>query len=244
MSFPWPVIMLTVMAILGPVQLNVRPALALAGFAGASRVVRSAVLAIKESDYVMAAKAVGCKNRTILIRHILPNVTAPIIVLATLGLGNAILAEASLSFLGFGVPPPAPSWGRMLSGDGINYMLKAPGWPSFPDWPSAPVCWDSTCWEMPFGTCWIPADRRNETQEMMETTQTTRKPILDVEGLDTKFNLRDGTLNAVRDISFALSPGNPWACRRKRLRKIRHLPFRDASDPGPAGKDPGHDPEV
>ncbi len=132
MSFPWLVIMLTVMAILGPGQLNVILALALAGFAGASRVVRSAVLAIKESDYVMAAKAVGCKNSTILIRHILPNVAAPIIVLATLGLGNAILAEASLSFLGFGVPPPAASWGRMLSGDGINYMLKGPWLAIFP----------------------------------------------------------------------------------------------------------------
>jgi peptide/nickel transport system permease protein len=132
MSFPWLVIMLTVMAILGPGQLNVILALALAGFAGAQRVVRSAVLAIKESDYVMAAKAVGCKNSTILIQHILPNVTAPIIVLATLGLGNMILAEASLSFLGFGVPPPAPSWGRMLSGDGINYMLKGPWLAIFP----------------------------------------------------------------------------------------------------------------
>lgn len=132
MSFPYLVIMLTVMAILGPGQLNVILALALAGFAGASRVVRSAVLAIKESDYVTAAKAVGCKNSTILIRHILPNVTAPIIVLATLGLGNTILAEASLSFLGFGVPPPASSWGRMLSGDGINYMLKGPWLAIFP----------------------------------------------------------------------------------------------------------------
>jgi len=132
MSFPWLVIMLTIMAILGPGQVNVILALALAGFAGASRVVRSAVLAIKEMDYVMAARAVGCRNTTILIRHILPNVAAPIIVLATLGLGNAILAEASLSFLGFGVPPPASSWGRMLSGDGLNYMLKGPWLAIFP----------------------------------------------------------------------------------------------------------------
>ncbi len=132
MSFPWLVIMLTVMAILGPGQLNVILALALAGFAGASRVVRSAVLAIKESDYVIAARSIGCKDGTIILRHILPNVTAPIIVLATLGLGNTILAEASLSFLGFGVPPPAPSWGRMLSGDGMNYMLKGPWLAIFP----------------------------------------------------------------------------------------------------------------
>ena len=132
MSFPWLVIMLTVMAVLGPGMLNVILALALAGFAGASRVVRSAVLAIKESDYVTAARAVGCRDITILLRHILPNVAAPIIVLASLGLGNAILAEASLSFLGFGVPPPAPSWGRMLSGDGLNYMLRSPGLAIFP----------------------------------------------------------------------------------------------------------------
>jgi len=124
MSFPWLIIMLTVMAVLGPGTANVILALAIAGFSGASRVVRSAVLAIKESDYVMAARSVGCKQWVIILRHILPNVSAPIIVLVTLGLGNAILAEASLSFLGFGVPPPAPSWGRMLAGDGLQWMLQ------------------------------------------------------------------------------------------------------------------------
>ena len=132
MSFPWLIIMLTVMAILGPGIRNVILALALAGFAGGSRVVRGAVLTIKESEYVMAAKAIGCKQWMIVLRHILPNVAAPIIVLGTLGLGNAILAESALSFLGFGVPPPAPSWGRMLSGDGLNYMLQAPGLAVFP----------------------------------------------------------------------------------------------------------------
>ena len=132
MSFPWLIIMLTVMALLGPGIRNVILALALAGFAGGSRVVRGAVLTIKESEYVMAAKAIGCKQWMIVLRHILPNVAAPIIVLGTLGLGNAILAESALSFLGFGVPPPAPSWGRMLSGDGLDYMLQAPGLAVFP----------------------------------------------------------------------------------------------------------------
>ncbi|MBL7211138.1 MAG: ABC transporter permease [Desulfobacteraceae bacterium] len=132
MSFPWLIIMLTVMAILGPGIRNVILALALAGFASGSRVVRGAVLTIKESEYVMAAKAIGCKQWMVIFRHILPNVAAPIIVLGTLGLGNAILAEAALSFLGFGVPPPAPSLGRMLSGDGLDYMLQAPGLAVFP----------------------------------------------------------------------------------------------------------------
>jgi len=132
MSFPWLIIMLMVMALLGPGIRNVIFALALAGFAGGSRVIRGAVLAIKESEYVMAARAVGCKQWMVILRHILPNVAAPIIVLGTLGLGNVILAESALSFLGFGVPPPAPSWGRMLSGDGLDYMLQAPGLAIFP----------------------------------------------------------------------------------------------------------------
>ena len=71
----------------------------------------------------------------IVLRHILPNVVAPIIVMATMGLGNAILAESALSFLGFGVPPPAPSWGRMLSRDGLVYMLQAPWLAIFPGLP-------------------------------------------------------------------------------------------------------------
>jgi peptide/nickel transport system permease protein len=132
MSFPWLIIMLTVMSILGPGMGNVILALALAGFAGSSRVIRGAVLGIKHSEYVIAARSIGCRQSAVLLRHILPNVAAPILVLATLGLGNAILAEAALSFLGYGVPPPAPSWGRMLSGDGLDHMLRGPWLVIFP----------------------------------------------------------------------------------------------------------------
>jgi peptide/nickel transport system permease protein len=104
MAFPWLLIMLTIMAVLGPGTENVILALAIGGFSGSSRVIRSAVLQVKENEYVMAAKAIECRDFFIIFRHILPNVTAPIIVMATMGLGNAILAESALSFLGFGVP--------------------------------------------------------------------------------------------------------------------------------------------
>jgi peptide/nickel transport system permease protein len=91
-----------------------------------ARVIRSATIAIAHATYVEAARAVGCGHAGIIVRHILPNVAATIIILATIGLGAAILAESALSFLGFGVPPPYPSWGAMLSGSGRTYMLRAP----------------------------------------------------------------------------------------------------------------------
>jgi len=93
---------------------------------GGSRIVRGAVISIKENVYVEAAKAIGCSNTRIFIRHILPNIMAPNLILFTMRVPNAILTEASLSFLGFGIPPPMPSWGGMLSGSGRQYMFKAP----------------------------------------------------------------------------------------------------------------------
>jgi peptide/nickel transport system permease protein len=126
MAFPGLVVLLTLMAMWGQGVENVILALGIGGASGNARVVRSTVLAIKESPYVEAARALGCRDWQIMLRYILPNVAAPIIVVATLGMGVAILAESSLSFLGFGVPPPTPSWGGMLSGSGRTYLLKAP----------------------------------------------------------------------------------------------------------------------
>lgn len=91
-----------------------------------NRVIRSAVLGIKESLFVEASRAIGSTNSHIMVRHLLPNITAPYIVVATASLGGAILVEASLSFLGLGVPPPVPSWGRMLSLEGMRYFETAP----------------------------------------------------------------------------------------------------------------------
>ena len=91
-----------------------------------SRVVRGAVIAIKENDYFQAARAVGSPAAQILRRHVLPNVMPPIIIIFSITIGATIVAEASLSFLGFGLPPDVPSWGGMLSREGRQYMSIAP----------------------------------------------------------------------------------------------------------------------
>lgn len=127
MCFPGLVIMLTVVAIVGPGLIQVILLLGiLGGIGGSVRVKRSAVLGIKGNVYVEAARAIGCSNTRIMLKHILPNVMAVVIVVFSMGMGGAILAEATLSFLGFGIPPPAPSWGGMLSGPARRYMLQAP----------------------------------------------------------------------------------------------------------------------
>ena len=126
MSFPYLVIILSVMAVLGPGLLNVILSLSVIVAATGSRVIRGATIAVAQNAYVEAARAMGCGHARIVLRHILPNVTATIIILATIGLGGIILAESALSFLGFGVPPPYPSWGSMLSGSGRTYMYRAP----------------------------------------------------------------------------------------------------------------------
>src|SRR5256884_291069 len=126
LSFPYLVIILAVMAAPGPGLLTLVVALATLIAAINSRVIRGAAIAVAQSTYVEAARALGCGPARIIARHILPNVMATIITLATIGLGAAILAESSLSFLGFGVPPPFPSWGGMLSGSGRTYMFRAP----------------------------------------------------------------------------------------------------------------------
>ncbi len=126
LSFPYLIIILSVMAVLGPGLGNVVIALAVLIAATNSRVIRGSALGVIQHSYIEAARAMGCGHLRIILRHIVPNVTATIIILATIGLGAVILAESALSFLGFGVPPPHPSWGSMLSGSGRTYMFRAP----------------------------------------------------------------------------------------------------------------------
>jgi peptide/nickel transport system permease protein len=124
LSFPRLVLLITVVALIEPSILIITIVLGLTGWMGTSRVVRGEVLSVREREYVLAARALGFGQSRILFRHILPNVVSPIIVAATLGIGNTILAEAALSFLGLGVPPPAPSWGGMVAA-GRDVMLDA-----------------------------------------------------------------------------------------------------------------------
>jgi peptide/nickel transport system permease protein len=135
-AFPGLIVLLSIMAVVGAGIVNLTIALGVLVAAGTSRVIRSATLSVKEHTYIEAAGAVGASHWRILWRYILPNVMAPIIIAATLTLGYVILAEASLSFLGFGVPPPYPSWGLMLNGSGRVFMLRAP-WMAL--WPGIAV---------------------------------------------------------------------------------------------------------
>ena len=126
MCFPGIVLALIIVSLLGPGMWQVVFALGFRYGITASRVVRGAVIGIKENVYVEAARAIGCSTTRIMTRHILPNVMAPIIILFTTRMPIMILTEAGLSFLGYGIPPPTPSWGGMLSGTGRNYMFIAP----------------------------------------------------------------------------------------------------------------------
>ncbi len=126
MSFPDLIILLVVVSVLGPGMVQIIGTLGLLlGIAG-SRIIRSAVVSVRENMYVHAAQSIGASTKRVLWRHILPNILPPIIVLFTTRVGSVILAESGLSFLGFGVPPPAPTWGGMLSGSGRTFMFQGP----------------------------------------------------------------------------------------------------------------------
>jgi len=126
MSFPTLVLALGIVAILGASATNVVVAIALVQAPRVARVVRSQALAVKSTEYVAASRLVGAGSVHIMVRHVLPHCLAPFIVIFTNALGIAIVLEASLSFLGLGVPAPEPSWGGMLAGPGRDYFNVAP----------------------------------------------------------------------------------------------------------------------
>lgn len=130
-SFPAILLAIAMVAVLGQSLVNVMLAIGIVYTPIFARVTRSGVLSVREETYVQAAQAIGDSDANILLRDVLPNVVAPIIVQATVSLAFAILAESALSFLGLGTPPPDPSWGRMLS-DSRNFMQTAPWTVVFP----------------------------------------------------------------------------------------------------------------
>jgi peptide/nickel transport system permease protein len=131
MAFPGLLLAIALVAMLGPSLGNVLFALTIIGWVGYARLVRGQVLRARELDYVQSARAAGAAAPRILLRHIVPAAVPAVIVQATLGMAGAIIAEASLSFLGLGVQPPTPSWGTMLSG-GRAHLLEAPHLTLFP----------------------------------------------------------------------------------------------------------------
>ena len=132
MAIPGLILALAIVSVLTPNTTNAMLAIAIVIIPGNSRIVRGAVLSAKQRPYVEAARALGCGHLRIMASHIFPNVTAPVLIIASIWLGNAIFIEASLSFLGLGTQPPTPSWGLMLSSTGRAFMERAPWLAIFP----------------------------------------------------------------------------------------------------------------
>ena len=126
MAFPGLLLLLTIISVVGRGLPQLILVLGISGGIGGSRVVRGAVISIKENDYFLAARAIGSPGAATLMRHVLPNIMAPVIIIFSISVGGVIMAEASLSFLGFGLPTNIPSWGGMLSREGRRYMEQAP----------------------------------------------------------------------------------------------------------------------
>ena len=124
--FPSLVLFLAAVSVVGPGMVQIIVILGLVQGIAVSRIIRSSVIAIREDTYVSAAEAIGSPTTNTIVRHILPNIMAPVIVVFSTQVPGSILSEANLSFLGLGIPPPQPSWGGMLSGTGRNYMFLAP----------------------------------------------------------------------------------------------------------------------
>jgi peptide/nickel transport system permease protein len=128
MTFPSLVLIITVVSLVGPSIYNVFLVIGLLGWPGTCRLVRAEVLTLREREFTLAARCLGVPTSRIILRHLLPNVVAPVIVAATLGVASAILTETSLSFLGLGVQPPTPSWGNMLSAATSTTVLERMPW--------------------------------------------------------------------------------------------------------------------
>jgi ABC-type dipeptide/oligopeptide/nickel transport system permease subunit len=125
LAYPGLLLLIAVMAAVGPSKLSLFVSIGVVGWAGVARLVRAQVLTVKEREFILAIRSIGASDATVIVRHILPNVLTPIIVIFSMGLGASIMAESSLSFLGLGAQPPTASWGSMIA-SGIDYLRVAP----------------------------------------------------------------------------------------------------------------------
>jgi len=133
LAFPTLLLLIAMVAALQPSEAVVFATIGLVGWAGMARIVRGQVLVVRQLEYIQAIKALGAGDMRIMVQHVLPNVIAPVVIAATLGVAGAIMAEAALSFLGLGVPPPAPSWGSMIAdGRDLDQLQRAPWTSVFP----------------------------------------------------------------------------------------------------------------
>ncbi|MGI8619154.1 MAG: ABC transporter permease [Gemmatimonadaceae bacterium] len=133
LAFPTLLLLIAMVAALQPSMVVVFATIGIVGWAGMARLVRGQVLVVRQLEYVQAIRALGAKDRTIIVKHVLPNVIAPVVIAATLGVAGAIMAEAALSFLGLGVQPPTPSWGSMIAdGRDLDQLRNAPWTSVFP----------------------------------------------------------------------------------------------------------------
>jgi peptide/nickel transport system permease protein len=124
LAFPGILLALAIVAILGGSLFNLMIAVGIASVPDYVRITRGTVLSVKEREFILSARAIGCRNGEIIMRHILPNILAPLIVLATLGIASALITGSALSFLGLGIKPPTPEWGNMLS-EGREFLQRA-----------------------------------------------------------------------------------------------------------------------
>ena len=133
LAFPTLLLLIAMVAALQPSEGVVFATIGIVGWAGMARIVRGQVLVVRQLEYVQAIRALGAGDLRIMLHHVLPNVIAPVVIAATLGVAGAIMAEAALSFLGLGVPPPAPSWGSMIAdGRDLDQLRRAPWTSVFP----------------------------------------------------------------------------------------------------------------
>ncbi len=125
LAYPGLLLLIAVIAAVGPSKVSLFVALGIVGWAGVARLVRAQVLSLKEREFITAIRSLGATDASVIVRHVLPNVMTPILVIFSMGLGASIMAESSMSFLGLGAQPPLPSWGSMISG-GLDYVRVAP----------------------------------------------------------------------------------------------------------------------